>query len=183
MELSGNTDSVTVTISHLSLKEKAHVTCPVLNNDSVKLFVAYNFLGIEPEELETPFSLPKPKANLPITYNFTKTFQVDMQENYERRQYLAAMLLPDDPEQGRIRFTVVSDPSDDDDMDAECEDIGVAFVSVKEILMSKKDFEEQNVEICDVKNDQGVIGSLNVTVKCLAALEAVEKEMQIEGTY
>eukprot|EP00105_Crassostrea_gigas_P000777 XP_011412707.1 PREDICTED: X-linked retinitis pigmentosa GTPase regulator-interacting protein 1 [Crassostrea gigas] len=101
MELSGNTDSVTVTISHLSLKEKAHVTCPVLNNDSVKLFVAYNFLGIEPEELETPFSLPKPKANLPITYNFTKTFQVDMQENYERRQYLAAMLLPDDPEQGR----------------------------------------------------------------------------------
>lgn len=37
--------------------------------------------------------------------------------------------------------------------------------------------------VCDVKNDQGVIGSLNVTVKCLAALEAVEKEMQIEGTY
>lgn len=35
----------------------------------------------------------------------------------------------------------------------------------------------------DVKNDQEVIGSLNVTVKCLAALEAVEKEMQIEGTY
>lgn len=45
----------------------------------------------------------------------------------------------------RIRFTVVSEPPDDD-MDAECEDIGVAFVSVKEILMSKKDFEEQNVE-------------------------------------
>lgn len=172
-------NSVTVTISHLSLNEKA----TVLNNDSVKqLFVAYNFLGIEPQELETPFSLPKPKANLPITYNFTKTFQVDMQKNYERRQYLAAMLLPDDPEQGRIRFTVVSEPPDDD-MDAECEDIGVAFVSVKEILMSKKDFEEQNVEICDVKNDQEVIGSLNVTVKCLAALEAVEKEMQIEGTY
>lgn len=136
MELSGNTDdmyfsqanSVTVTISHLSLNEKA----TVLNNDSVKqLFVAYNFLGIEPQELETPFSLPKPKANLPITYNFTKSkwlfdfhckliskfcqkvssnhwflacltaFQVDMQKNYERRQYLAAMLLPDDPEQGR----------------------------------------------------------------------------------
>lgn len=63
-------NSVTVTISHLSLNEKA----TVLNNDSVKqLFVAYNFLGIEPQELETPFSLPKPKANLPITYNFTKS--------------------------------------------------------------------------------------------------------------
>ncbi|XP_022337426.2 protein fantom-like isoform X1 [Crassostrea virginica] len=172
-------NTVTVTISHLSLNEKA----TVLSNDNVKqLFVAYNFLGIEPQELETPFSLPKPKANTSITYNFTKTFQVDMQKNYERRQYLAAMLLPDDPEQGRIRFTVVSEPPDDD-MDAECEDIGVAFVSVKEVLMSKKDVEEQNVDIHDVKNDKEVIGSLNVTVKCLAALEAVEKEMQIEGTY
>jgi hypothetical protein len=40
---------------------------------------------------------------------------------------------------------VVSEPPDDD-MDAECEDIGVAFVSVKEILMTKKDVEEQNVD-------------------------------------
>ncbi|XP_048736763.2 protein fantom-like isoform X2 [Ostrea edulis] len=172
-------NSVTVTISHLSLNEHA----AVLNNDNVRqLFVAYNFLGIEPQDLETPFSLPKPKANNPITYNFTKTFQVDMQKNYERRQYLAGMLLPDDPEQGRIRFTVVSEPPDDD-MDAECEDIGVAFVSVKEILMTKKDVEEQNVDLHDVKNEQNVIGTLNVTLKCLAALEAVEKEMQIEGTY
>ncbi|XP_062566792.1 protein fantom-like [Saccostrea cucullata] len=172
-------NSVTVTISHLSLNENA----TVLDNDNVKqLFVAYNFLGIDPQDLETPFSLPKPKANIPIAYNFTKTFQVDMQKNYERRQYLAGMLLPDDPEQGRIRFTVVSEPPDDD-MDAECEDIGVAFVGVKEILMTKKDVEEQNVDLHDVKNEKEVIGTLNVTVKCLAALEAVEKEMQIEGTY
>ncbi|XP_048761199.1 X-linked retinitis pigmentosa GTPase regulator-interacting protein 1-like [Ostrea edulis] len=176
----GEANSVTVTISHLLLNEQA----AVLNNDNVKeLFVAYNFLGIEPAELETPFSLPKPKANNPVTYNYTKTFQVDMQENYERRQYLASMLLPDDPEQGRIRFTVVSDPTDDDELGVECEDIGVAFVSVKEILMTKKDVEDQNVEIYDVKNEQDVIGTLNVTVKCLPALEAVEKEMKIEGTY
>ena len=59
-----------MTISHLSLIDGADV----LNIDSVKqLFVAYNFLGIEPEELETPFSLPKPKADQPITYNFSKS--------------------------------------------------------------------------------------------------------------
>jgi hypothetical protein len=62
-------DSVTVSISHLSLNEDA----AVLNNDNVKqLFVAYNFLGIDLEELETP-SLPKPKTNDPITYNFKKS--------------------------------------------------------------------------------------------------------------
>lgn len=38
--------------------------------------------------------------NLHCTFGIT-AFQVDMQKNYERRQYLAAMLLPDDPEQGR----------------------------------------------------------------------------------
>lgn len=41
----------------------------------------------------------------------------------------------------RIRFIVVSEFLDDD-MDVECEDIGVVFVSVKEIFMLKKDFEE-----------------------------------------
>ena len=68
--LSLQANTVTVTISHLSLNEKA----TVLSNDNVKqLFVAYNFLGIEPHELETPFSLPKHKANTSITYNFTKS--------------------------------------------------------------------------------------------------------------
>lgn len=40
----------------------------------------------------------------------------------------------------------MSDPTDDDELGVECEDIGVAFVSVKEILMTKKDVEDQNVE-------------------------------------
>ena len=36
----------------------------------------------------------------------------------------------------RIRFAVVSEPSDDDE---ECEDVGVAFVSVPDILRTGKD--------------------------------------------
>ena len=35
-------------------------------------------------------------------YCFVSTaIQVDMRKNYERRQHLASMLLPDDPEKGR----------------------------------------------------------------------------------
>lgn len=170
---------VTVTISHLVLSTGASV----LDNESIRqLFVSYNFLGIPPDELETPFSLPKPKAEQQITFNFSKTFHVDMAKNYPKRQYLAGMLLPDDPDGGRIRFTVVSEPPDDDD-EGECEDIGIAFVSVRDILINKHDCVEQDIPIFDAKDEDIEIGTLNVTVQCLSALEAVEKEMQIDGTF
>ncbi|XP_063439452.1 protein fantom-like isoform X7 [Mytilus trossulus] len=170
---------VTVTITHLVLSTGASV----LDNESIRqLFVSYNFLGIKADELETPFSLPKPKAEQQINFNFSKTFHVDMAKNYPKRQYLAGMLLPDDPDGGRIRFTVVSEPPDDDD-EGECEDIGIAFVSVRDILINHKDVIDHDIPIFDANNEKEEIGSLNVTVQCLSALDAVEKEMQIDGTF
>ena len=56
-------------VSHLSLNPEA----PALDNDAVKmLFVEYRFLGVSPEETETPYSLPKPAANKTISFNFSK---------------------------------------------------------------------------------------------------------------
>ena len=43
----------------------------------------------------------------------------------------------------RIRFTVVSEP---DDQDADCEDVGVAFVSIPDILKKQKDVKEQDID-------------------------------------
>ncbi|CAG2186541.1 RPGRIP1L [Mytilus edulis] len=170
---------VTVTITHLVLSTGA----AVLDTESIfQLFVSYNFLGIKAHELETPFSLPKPKAKQPINFNFSKTFHVDMATNYPKRQYLAGMLLPDDPNGGRICFTVVSEPSEDDD-DGECEDIGIEFVSVRDILINHNDVIDHDVPIFDAKNEKEKIGALNLTVQCLSALEAIEKEMQIDGTF
>lgn len=169
-------DTVSITISHLSLDDNAGV------DDDRQLFAAYQFLGIDPQELETPISLPKPKLGQQCTFNFSKTFKVDLKHNYERRQYLASMLLPDDPDNGRIRFNVVSEPPEDD-QEGDCEDVGVAFVSVIDILKNKKDVVDQNIDLYDVNDEKTVIGSMNVTVQCYAALEAVEKELSIEGTY
>lgn len=79
------------------------------------------------------------------SHNFTiSAFHVDMAKNYSKRQYLAGMLLPDDPDGGRIRFTVVSEPPDDDE-EGECEDIGIAFVSVRDILVNKKDVVDSDI--------------------------------------
>ncbi|XP_076449555.1 protein fantom-like isoform X2 [Babylonia areolata] len=172
-------DRVTVVVSHLSLEEESEV----MANPSVQqLFVEYRFLGLPPQDTETPFALPKPRPFHTIAFNFSKTVDVDMEKNYERRQRLAAMLLPDDPDQGRIRFTVVSEPLEDD-QDADCEDVGVAYVSMRDILRTKKDIIEQDIDILDPNDESTVVGQMNLTVECLAALQAVDQEMQVEGTY
>ncbi|XP_052817311.1 protein fantom-like isoform X2 [Mya arenaria] len=172
-------NSVTVAINRVSLEEDS----AAMANDHIKqLFVEYKFLGIDPQETETPFSLPKPKPYHNIQFNFSNTFHVDFENNYQRRQYLASMLLPTDPDDGRIRFTLVSEPPEDD-QDGDCEDVGVACVNVRDILTKRRDLEDQDVDIMDIETEQTVIGSMNLTVQCLAALDSVEKEMKVEGTY
>ena len=60
---------VTVEVAHLTLDEDN----PITDNDDVRmLFVEYRFLNRPLGELETPFSLPKPKPNHKITFNFKK---------------------------------------------------------------------------------------------------------------
>lgn len=61
---------VIIEVSHLSLQEDADI----MKDSSIKrLFVAYNFLGINPAELETPMSLPKPrKSHQQMKFNFRK---------------------------------------------------------------------------------------------------------------
>lgn len=44
-----------------------------------------------------------------------------------------------------LQFTVVSDPPEDE-QDLECEDIGFAYVSLREILQKQRDIIEQDIE-------------------------------------
>ena len=63
-------DTVTVVVSHLSLEED----CEAMRNPNInKLFVEYRFLGLPPEDTETPFALPKPRPYQSITFNFSKS--------------------------------------------------------------------------------------------------------------
>ena len=50
-----------------------------LSNASIKrFFISYSFLGIDPEKLEAPFSVPKPaKAGMPVTFDFHVEFALD----------------------------------------------------------------------------------------------------------
>ncbi|XP_076328483.1 protein fantom-like isoform X3 [Tachypleus tridentatus] len=158
-------DTVFIEVSRLSLLEGA----TVLNDTNVEmLFVEYKFLGYPAVELETPFSLPKPHPPHYITFNFQKVFQVDPVNHMREREMLAAML--DSPTLARITFIVVSEPPEDrHDMD--CEDIGYAYVDLREIMQKKQDLIGKELNIYDATDEHTIIGKLTVTVQCLAALE------------
>lgn len=181
---SKTSDNITIVISELTLEEDSP---PMLDENVKHLFVEYHLNGVDPVETETPFSLPKPKPHQAIPYNFSKTIAVDLKHHHDRRAYLASMLLPGHPDKGRLKFTVVSEPPQPtgpaESTEMECEDVGVAFVDMKRILMEEKDLKDEQIEIKDVETESTVIGHMVVTVECAEVLKAVASEMQVEGTF
>ncbi|NXY85637.1 FTM protein, partial [Alcedo cyanopectus] len=102
---------------------------------------------------------------------------VDKANNPARRDYLKSMLLEPDVHTDSLLFTVVSDPPDDE-QSLECEDVGFARVSLREILHKQRDIIEQEIDVMDSEDDRAIIGKLKVTVEALHALCSVYEECQ-----
>ncbi|XP_054145304.1 protein fantom-like isoform X2 [Melozone crissalis] len=94
---------------------------------------------------ETPLSLPKPPSGQRIHYNYSTAINVDKEDNNAEREYLKSILLKPDLPADSLKFTVVSDPPEDE-QDLECEDIGFAYVSLKEIFQKQRDIIEQDID-------------------------------------
>ncbi|KAF5401895.1 hypothetical protein PHET_04671, partial [Paragonimus heterotremus] len=151
-----------------------------------RVFVEYQFLDhANPLETASCILLPpstKGDAKLLVELNYSKTFQIDFEKNYERRQYMASLLLPEDPHKGHITFTIVAEPSTTTPS-AECEEVGIAQVSIRNILATGKELERAFVPIIPVhaksinSTKTNAIGRLCVSIHCLAALQAIRKEM------
>ncbi|KAM8799256.1 protein fantom [Eudromia elegans] len=130
----------------------------------------YNFLAEE-----TPVSLPKPTGGQWVHYNYSNVIYVDKANNRARREYLKTILHKTDLNADSLRFTVVSDPPEDE-QELECEDIGFAYVSLREILQKERDIIEQDIDVLDSQDERAVIGKLRVTVEALHALRSVCEE-------
>ncbi|XP_064526326.1 protein fantom isoform X2 [Pseudopipra pipra] len=128
---------------------------------------------------ETPLSLPKPTGGQRIHYNYSTVINVDKAHNGAEREYLKSILLKADPPADSLKFTVVSDPPEDE-QDLECEDIGFAYVSLKEIFQKQRDIIEQDIDVLDCQDGSAVIGELTVTVEALQALRSVHEECSSE---
>ncbi|XP_041123696.1 protein fantom-like [Polyodon spathula] len=149
----------------LSPESRAAADDSILN-----LFVEYRFLNLPAEE--TPMSLSKLERGQTIHYNYSNVIHVDKENNQARRDFLRSLLQGQDPAHESIKFTVVSDPPEDE-QDMECEDVGFAFVNIRDIFQDKQDVIERNINIVDAQDDNAVIGKLKVTVVALQALRSV----------
>ncbi|XP_069724759.1 protein fantom isoform X2 [Phaenicophaeus curvirostris] len=163
------TEKIRIEITSLSLTESR-----ITSDETIQqLFVECRLYNLIAEE--TPLSLPKPTRGQRIHYNYSNVIHVDKANNHARREYLKSMLLKPDLHADSLRFTVVSDPPDDQ-QDLECEDIGFAYVSLREIFQKQRDIIEQDIDIFDSQDGSTVIGKLKVTVEALHALRSVYEE-------
>ncbi|KAM9827598.1 protein fantom [Neosynchiropus ocellatus] len=163
-------DKLRVEILSLSFKPSSVVA----KDQSVQqVYVEYRLLGVPMETTETPMSLRKPTKGEEVHYNFSRVIYVDGSVSAPLRQYLYTMLEGSDPNRGRLKFTVVSEPTDDED---ECIDVGFAFLELQELLLTGSDVIERQIDIVSVDKEQKVIGHLKVSLEAARALSGIYRE-------
>ncbi|XP_070291305.1 protein fantom [Salvelinus sp. IW2-2015] len=164
-------DKLRVEILSLSFEPTSRVA---LDESVQRVYVEYRLLGVPMETTETPMSLRKPSDGEEIHYNFTRVIYVDSSEAAPLRQYLYTMLEGTDPNQGRLKFTVVNEPmDDDDDDDEECTDVGHAFLDLQELLLTGNDITERQIDIVSVDVEKEVMGKLKVSLEAAKTLTGI----------
>nr|XP_060506743.1 protein fantom isoform X2 [Panthera onca] len=162
-------EKIRIEIIALSLNDSR-----VTEDDTIqRLFVECRFYSLPAEE--TPVSLPKPKSGQWVYYNYSNVIYVDKENNQAKRDILKAILLKQEMPNRSIRFTVVSDPPEDE-QDLECEDIGIVDIDLADMFQEGRDIIEQNIDVLDARADGGGIGKLRVTVEALQALRSVYEQ-------
>ncbi|XP_041738657.2 protein fantom isoform X4 [Coregonus clupeaformis] len=162
-------DKLRVEILSLSFEPTSRVA---LDESVQRVYVEYRLLGVPMETTETPMSLRKPSDGEEIHYNFTRVIYVDSSEAAPLRRYLYTMLEGTDPNQGRLKFTVVNEPMDDDD-DEECIDVGHAFLDLRELLLTGNDITERQIDIVSVDEEKEVMGKLKVSLEAAKTLTGI----------
>ncbi|XP_045143615.1 X-linked retinitis pigmentosa GTPase regulator-interacting protein 1 isoform X3 [Echinops telfairi] len=148
----------------------------VMSNESIKqVYVEYRFFDLPLSETETPVSLRKPRAGEEIHFHFSKVIDLDPLEQQGRRHFLFTMLNGEDPEQGHLKFIVVSDPEDAEN--EECQEVGYAYLELWQILESGNDILQQELDIVSPEDCVTPIGRLTVSLQAAAALHAIYQEM------
>ena len=162
-------DNIIIVVSDFEAAKDADF----INDDKVsQLYVEYKFLDLPPEELETPFSLPKPSSQEKITFNFRKVIKVDRTDNSPRRRLVSKMLRSEEDQSRLLRFLVVSEPPDSEP-DLDCEDIGVASLDLGVIARSGQDLVDQQLEVISTEGTRTCVGTLTVTIQASQAFRSI----------
>ncbi|XP_041965834.1 protein fantom isoform X1 [Alosa sapidissima] len=164
-------ERIRVEVVSLTLQAGSRVAA---DKDITRLFVEYSILDLP--SIETPLSLPKPLPGQSIHYNYSNVIHVDVEKNQARRQALRAVLEGRTKRFESIKFTVVSDPPEEEEQEQECEDVAVAYLRIPDILERKQDMVDVPLNIVDIADSSEVVGSLKVTVEALHALKSIMED-------
>ncbi|XP_043220639.1 protein fantom-like [Amphibalanus amphitrite] len=171
-------EAVTITVHEVTLSPSAEVyrrgtsTATGTPGDRPRLFVEYRFLDVPPEQLESPHSLPLPEPGEPLVFNFRKVIPVAGRQLSARRRLLTSQLEPASAttDQNVMTFTVVAEPEDSEDEEAECADVGYAQLSLPEVLSSGRDLNQNRLPLRTA--DGQPAGHLSVSLQAQQALRA-----------
>ncbi|KAL3313872.1 X-linked retinitis pigmentosa GTPase regulator-interacting protein 1, partial [Cichlidogyrus casuarinus] len=137
----GEADRIKLVLHWLTLRTLSG--SPHIDLKKRQVFVEYELFGSASVE-ESPASRlvedRQMRGQLKAVLDYEKTFEVDFKNNYEKRQFLASLLLPDDPSGGCLKLTVVSEPLPTDT--GECEELGQVTINIREITKLKKDLDK-----------------------------------------
>ncbi|XP_065422570.1 X-linked retinitis pigmentosa GTPase regulator-interacting protein 1 [Chrysemys picta bellii] len=145
-----------------------------------QLYVEYHFPGVP--LTETPLSLRKPQCGEEIYFHFSKVIQLDPEGVSSQREILFSMLQAEEDGLAagagsrptappcRLQFVVVSEPLPG--TGGECEDVGFAYIDLREILLTGNDVLEHDLDVVSPQ-DRSAIGRLKVSVEAAAALCAI----------
>nr|XP_056720063.1 X-linked retinitis pigmentosa GTPase regulator-interacting protein 1 [Euleptes europaea] len=161
-------DRIRVEVVSLSLHPDSE---PVANEGIQQLYVEYRFPGVLLAETETPFSLRKPLGGQEIYFHFSKVIKLDLDPASIQRQLLFAMLVAEEPRHSQLQFVVVSEPLPG--AGGECDDVGFAYLDLREILLTGSDVAVQNLQVLSSLDPDVIIGLLKVSVEAAAALRLV----------
>ncbi|XP_061697386.1 protein fantom isoform X2 [Syngnathoides biaculeatus] len=162
---------VRVEVTSLSLEAESRLRRDV---DVVRLFVEFAFLDLPTEE--TPVSLPKPPPGESVSFDFSKVFPVDTAGGASRRQLLKDVLRGRKADMQRICFTVVSEPPEEEEQERECEDVGVAYLNIPDLLKQPHDVAHLHLPVVDVEDGVSLLGALRVTFEGVQTLRALLDE-------
>ncbi|XP_061898648.1 protein fantom [Entelurus aequoreus] len=166
-------ERVRVEVMSLRLQAESRIS---LDSSVVRLYVEYSFLDMP--TVETPLSLPKPPPGKSVSFNYSKVIPVDVDTNRPRRHLLKEVLRGKKHNMERIRFTVVSEPPEEEEHERGCEEVGVAFLNIPDLLHIQGDVMETNLNVMEDGGE--LVGSLSVSFEGLEILHAIMEEPDAE---
>ena len=129
------------------------------------IYVDYEFLNYDIEELETPNSIPIPAPGESVLFNFQKMFDFQSSPDSEnKRKMLQGMLLEASgsvSNASTIKFTLVSDPQGGAE-EQNCEELGCAYLDLMQVVSSEFNNISAELPVFRLSSPATIIANLTV---------------------